>query len=46
MIDQTFHLEPGVGMINDVSVGAQLRLVELLSAATGGAAAHGPATTC
>ena len=31
-IDQTFHIEPGKGMINDVSVGAQLRLVELLSA--------------
>ncbi len=31
-IDQTFHIEPGKGMINDVSLGAQLRLVELLSA--------------
>ena len=30
-IDNMFHIEPGVGMINDVSFGAQIRLGEYLS---------------
>lgn len=29
-IDQTFHLEPGKGMINDVSAAAQIRLFEII----------------
>ena len=31
MIDTVFHIEPGVGMINDVSFGAQIELHEYLS---------------
>jgi cytochrome P450 len=30
-IDLTFHIEPGVGMINDVSLGAQVWLAEYLA---------------
>jgi cytochrome P450 len=30
-IDETFHIEPGVGMINDVSFAARIRLHEYLS---------------
>ena len=30
-IDQVFHIEPGVGMINDISFGAQIALFEYLS---------------
>jgi cytochrome P450 len=30
MIDQTFHLEPGVGMINDVSLSAMLELHDVV----------------
>ena len=33
MIDLVFHIEPGVGMINDISFGAQLALNEYLTAA-------------
>jgi len=31
-IDTIFHIEPGVGMINDVSLGAQIELTEYLTA--------------
>jgi cytochrome P450 len=31
-IDETFHIEPGVGMINDVSFGARIKLHEYLLA--------------
>ncbi len=31
-IDQTFHLEPGKGMLNDVSLEAMVRLAELVAA--------------
>ncbi len=30
-IDQTFHIEPGVGMINEISFAAQIKLHEYLS---------------
>lgn len=30
-IDTIFHIEPGVGMINDISVGAQIWLMEYIS---------------
>jgi cytochrome P450 len=31
-IDTVFHIEPGVGMINDVSIGAQIWLMEYITA--------------
>ena len=31
-IDTIFHIEPGVGMVNDISVGAQIWLMEYISA--------------
>jgi cytochrome P450 len=31
-IDQTFHIEPGVGMVNDLSMGAQIWLMEYITA--------------
>ena len=31
-IDTVFHIEPGVGMVNDVSVGAQIWLMEYITA--------------
>jgi cytochrome P450 len=31
MIDQTFHLEPGVGMINDVSLAGMMQLHEVIT---------------
>jgi cytochrome P450 len=32
MIDETFHLEPGVGMINDIALSAMFRLHEVIAA--------------
>ncbi len=40
LIDQVFHLEPGVGMINDVSFAAMLELHGYLTAQLGQRAAH------
>ena len=31
-IDTIFHIEPGVGMVNDISVGAQIWMMEYISA--------------
>ncbi len=39
-IDQVFHIEPGVGMINDVSFGAQIELHGYLTALLAERAAH------
>ena len=34
-IDQVFHIEPGVGMVNDISFGAQIRLYGFLDGLVG-----------
>ena len=34
-IDQVFHIEPGVGMVNDISFGAQIRLYGYLDGLVG-----------
>ena len=39
-IDDTFHIEPGVGMINDVSLEARIRLCEHLEAIIADRRAH------
>jgi cytochrome P450 len=39
-IDEVFHIEPGVGMINDVSFAAQIRLHEYLDGLATERAAH------
>ncbi len=46
LIDQVFHIEPGVGMVNDVSLAAQIELNDYIRVAARRACWRIRATTC